>query len=48
LTSLWKLWLKLIITTISGRWRNKKLMPREKIIDNSKDSIKLINNKNIH
>jgi hypothetical protein len=33
---------------MSRRWRNKKLIPREKVIDNSKDSIKLINNKNTH
>jgi hypothetical protein len=33
---------------MSGRWRNKKLIPREKVIGDSKDSIKLINNKNIY
>jgi hypothetical protein len=33
---------------MSGRWRNKKSMPGEKVIDNSEDSIKLMNNKNMH
>jgi hypothetical protein len=33
---------------MSGRWRNKKLMPGEKVTDNSKDSIKPINNENTH
>jgi hypothetical protein len=33
---------------MSRKWRNEKLMPREKVIDNSKDSIKLMKNENTY
>jgi hypothetical protein len=33
---------------MSGRWRNEKLMPGEKVMDNSKDSIEPMNNENAH
>jgi hypothetical protein len=33
---------------MSGRWRNEKLMPGEKVMDNSKDSIKLMNDENTY
>jgi hypothetical protein len=33
---------------MSGRWRNEKLMPREKVMDDSEDSIKPMNNENMH
>jgi hypothetical protein len=33
---------------MSERWKNKKLMPGEKVTDDSKDSIKPIKNKNVH
>jgi hypothetical protein len=32
---------------MSKRWKNKKLIPGEKVTDDSKDSIELIKNKNI-
>jgi hypothetical protein len=33
---------------MSERWKNKKLMPGEKVIDDSEDSIKLMKNENVH
>jgi hypothetical protein len=33
---------------MSRRWRNKKLMPGEKVMDNSEDSIELMNDENMH
>jgi hypothetical protein len=33
---------------MSGRWRNEKLMPGEKVMDDSKDSIKLMNDENTY
>jgi hypothetical protein len=33
---------------MSERWKNEKLMPGEKVIDNSKDSTELMKNKNMH
>jgi hypothetical protein len=33
---------------MNGKWRNEKLMPGEKAMDDSKDSIKLIKDKNTH
>jgi hypothetical protein len=33
---------------MSGRWRNEKLMPREKVTDDSEDSIEPMNDENAH
>jgi hypothetical protein len=33
---------------MSRRWRNEKLIPGEKVMDDSKDSIELMNNENTH
>jgi hypothetical protein len=33
---------------MSERWKNKKLMPGEKVMDDSKDSIEPTKNENTH
>jgi hypothetical protein len=33
---------------MNEKWKNKKSMPGEKVMDNSEDNIKLIKNKNTH
>jgi hypothetical protein len=33
---------------MSERWKNKKLMPGEKVMDDSEDSIKPTKNENTH
>jgi hypothetical protein len=33
---------------MSERWKNEKLMPGEKVTDDSKDNIKLTKNENAH
>jgi hypothetical protein len=33
---------------MSERWKNEKLMPGEKVMDDSEDSIELTKNENVH
>jgi hypothetical protein len=33
---------------MSRRWRNKKSMPGEKVMDDSEDSIEPMNDENVH